>query len=257
MNYLKDAEKAAELAENIVMSYFNKKKIIENKGEVDLVTDADKKAEKKILEFLKIRYPDHGFILEENKNQCEGCEYIWIIDPIDGTTSFAHNYPMFSISIALYKNNKPLAGVVKVPYLNELFTAQKNKGAYLNKKKIRVSKISTLRKSLIATGFPYTRIETDMDNLKYLSKMVKIAGGIRRSGSAAIDMCYVAAGRLDGYWELGLKIMDSAAAILIIKEAGGKVTDFSGIPIENDFSKIVASNSHIHEDLLKILKEGS
>lgn len=251
---LKTAIFAAKEAEKIVMNYFGKKNEINYKGEVNLVTKVDLLSEKKIVEIIKNKFPDHGFILEEGDDFSINNEYVWAIDPIDGTTSFAHNYPMFSISIALFKNKKLILGVVNIPYLKELFYAQKGKGAFLNNKKIEISNISSLNKSLIATGFPYTRISSNIDNIKYLKKMIKIVQGIRRSGSAAIDICYVACGRLDGYWELGLKKMDTAAAQIILNEAGGKVTDFVGNSIDENFSKIIASNSLIHNEIIKVLR---
>lgn len=252
-DFLEIAIKAVKEAEKIVMSYYGKEKTIQNKGEFDLVTKADVEAENKIVEIIKNKFPEHGFILEESDNFNESSEYVWIIDPIDGTTSFAHNYPMFSISIALFKNKEPLLGVVFAPYMKELFHAEKGKGAFLNNKKISVSKITSLKKSIVATGFPY---EERKRTLKYLEKILEIAQGIRRSGSAAIDICYIAAGRVDAYYELGLKIMDTVAAQLILKEAGGKVTDFEGNEILDNYEKVVASNNLVHDELLNLLKEG-
>jgi len=246
------AFKAIKEASVIVMSYFNQEKDIKNKGEFDLVTKADIESEKKIVEIIKEKFPEHGFILEEGNNLNQGAEYVWIIDPIDGTTSFSHNYPMFSISIALFKNKEPILGVVYLPFMKELFVAEKNKGSYLNNEKITVSNTDSLKKSLIATGFPY---EVRERSIAYLTKIAKVAQGIRRSGSAAIDICYIAAGRSDAYYELGLKIMDTAAAQLILTEAGGKVTDFNGDKIKDDFSKVVASNGIVHDDLIMVLGE--
>ncbi len=256
MNYLNDAIAAIKAAEKVVMSYYNKEKGIKQKQtDIDLVTKADVESEKKIVEFLRKRYPEHGFILEEEDRINKDAEYQWIIDPIDGTSSFAHNYPMFSICIALYRNMSPIVGVVYAPYMKELFYAQTGKGAFLNRKHIKVSGIKTLRAALIGTGFPYSRLISDIDNLNYFNKVAKKAGELRRSGSAAIDICYVACGRLDGYWEIGLKIMDSAAALLVLKEAGGKATDLHGNEVKEDFSNIVASNGIIHDELLRTLRE--
>ena len=252
-DFLYVAIKAVQEAEKVVMSYYGKEKTIQNKGEFDLVTRADVESENKIVEVIKNYFPEHGFILEESDNFNESSEYVWIIDPIDGTTSFAHNYPMFSISIALFKNKEPLLGVVFAPYMKELFHAEKGKGTFLNNEKISVSKITSLKKSIVTTGFPY---EERKRILKYLEKILEIAQGIRRSGSAAIDICYIAAGRADAYWELGLKIMDTAAAQLILKEAGGKITDFEGNEILDNYERIVASNTLVHDELINILKEG-
>jgi myo-inositol-1(or 4)-monophosphatase len=159
---------------------------------------------------------------------------------------------MFSISIALFKNKEPVLGVVYLPFMKELFIAEKGKGSFLNDEKISVSKTDSLKKSLVATGFPY---EVRERSINYLTKIAKVAQGIRRSGSAAVDICYIAAGRSDAYYELGLKIMDTAAAQLILSEAGGKVTDFRGDKIKNDFTKIVASNGFVHDELIKVLGE--
>ena len=251
---LETAKYAISEAAKIVMSFYGKEKKTDHKSEVDLVTEVDIASEKKIVEIIKSKYPNHRFILEEGEDSFTDSEYVWVIDPIDGTTSFAHDYPMFSISIALFKSGKPYLGVVYVPYLNELFYAEENKGAYMNDKKIGVSIVDSLNKSLVATGFPYTRIKSDIDNLKNFSKIAKIAQGLRRSGSAAIDICYVACGRVDAYWELGLKIMDTAAAQVILIEAGGKVTDYQGKNIDKDFSKVVATNSVVHDQLLNVLE---
>ena len=229
--YLDVALKAARAAEKIVMSYYGAEKKITHKGQADLVTKADLESEKKIVSSIKQNYPEHGFILEEGKSTPEK-EFMWIIDPIDGTTSFAHNYPMFSISVALYRKKAPVLGVVLIPCLNEIFHAVVGEGAFLNNNKIKVSDVLEIRKSLVATGFPYTRVTSGEDNLNYFSAMAKIAQGLRRSGSAAIDICYVAAGRADAYWEIGLKIMDTAAARIVLEEAGGKFTDFLGSPIK-------------------------
>ena len=251
--FLEIAIEAVKEAEKVVMAYYGKEKLIENKGEFDLVTKADIESENKIVEVIKNNFPEHGFILEEADDFNEESEYVWVIDPIDGTTSFAHNYPMFSISIALFKNEEPILGVVSVPYMKEIFHAEKGKGTFLNNEKISVSKITSLKKSIVTTGFPY---EERKRILKYLEKILEIAQGIRRSGSAAIDICYIAAGRADAYWELGLKIMDTAAAQLILKEAGGKITDFEGNEILDNYERIVASNTLVHDELINILKEG-
>lgn len=253
MDYLESAVYAAREAEKIVMKYFDKEKKIRNKAEVDLVTNADTESEKRIVEILQKKYPTHSFLLEEADNIINSSRHKWVIDPIDGTTSFAHNYPFFSISIALFENNKPMLGVVLAPYMKELFTAQKGKGAFLNNNRIKVSTVRKVKQSLISTGFPYERVSGGKDNMDYLKKIIKTAGGIRRSGSAALDVCYVAAGRVDGYWEIGLKMVDTAAAQLILTEAGGKVTRLNGNPIIDDYSVVVASNSIIHDELLRIL----
>jgi myo-inositol-1(or 4)-monophosphatase len=254
MEFLDTAMHAAKEAEKIVMSYFEKEKGISNKGPVDLVTKADIESEKMILEIIKKKYPSHKFIMEESGSIQSSSDYTWVIDPIDGTTSFAHNYPFFSISIALMKNNEPILGVVNAPYMKEIFHAVNDKGSFLNNSRISVSKIPQMKDCLLATGFPYDRMTGGEDNLNYLSRVIKKVHDLRRSGSAAMDICYVACGRLDGYWEIGLKIMDTAAARIILKEAGGKITDLEGKEITNDFTRIVASNCLIHDELIRTLE---
>jgi myo-inositol-1(or 4)-monophosphatase len=249
------AKSVAKIAGQNAMKYFGKEKSINNKSEVDLVTHVDIENEKLIVNMIKEKYPNHGFILEEGDDEKESAEYKWVIDPIDGTTSYAHNYPMFAINIGVTKNNKPIMGVVYLPFFDELFFAEIGDGAYLNDKKISVTKTNELSKSLIATGFPYTRITTTKNNLNYLKNMIDIVQGIRRSGSAAIDICFVACGRLDGYWELGLKTMDTLPAQVILNEAGGKFTDMKGKKIEMNYENIGASNGFIHDELITRLNK--
>lgn len=251
---LNTAIEAVRIGEKIVMKYFNQEKNIKHKGTFDLVTQADIECENAIVDFLKTKYPTHGFIVEEGQNLDNGQEYTWVIDPIDGTTSFSHNYPMFSISVGLFKNKKPFLGVVLLPVLNELFYAEKGKNAFLNDKKINVSDKSSIEKSLLSTGFPYNR-ENDLDvAIKNIHNVMKYAQGLRRSGSCAIDICYVAAGKTEGYWEGNLKIVDSAAARIILTEAGGKITDFKGNEIRDNTTQIVATNTKIHDELLSLIK---
>ena len=229
---------------------------IEFKGAIDIVTEMDRKAEDLIMKIIKNKFPEHGILTEESLEQKSDSEYRWIIDPLDGTTNYSHGFPVFCVSIALEKSGEGIIlGVVYNPMLNELFTAEKNKGAYLNNKKIKVSDIKELTKSLLATGFPYD-IRTSRDNnIAHFTNFAVRAQAIRRAGSAALDMCYVACGRIDGFWEMKLKPWDTAAAWLIIKEAGGMVTDFNGKEFSFYSSETLASNGLIHDEMLKTLQE--
>ena len=232
-------------------------KKIEFKGEIDLVTDSDYYAERKIINLLKKVFPTHEILAEEtaNKNvKPSSPGYRWIIDPLDGTTNFAHGYPLFAVSIALEYKGKIILGVAYNPLLNELFTAVSGKGAYLNGKKISVSTTKNLSQSLLATGFPYDIKQNLRTNLDYFNKFQLAAQDIRRDGSAVLNLCYTACGRFDGFWELKLKPWDTAAGVLIVQEAGGKVTDFKGKKYNIYKKEMLATNGNIHQQMLKILK---
>lgn len=223
---------------------------IKNNNPKDIVTEADKKIENFIKEKIYNKFPEHKIIAEESKLSSKKSDYIWYIDPIDGTTNFLHNYPIYGISIAYEENNEILLGAVYFPALKELFWAEKSKGAYKNNKKIYVSKQSNINEALLATGFACLRSGWKNNNLKYFNKIIKKVRDVRRSGSASFDLCSVASGRLDAFWELNLSSWDVMAGTLLVLEAGGKVTDFDN---SNDFlakRQIVASNGKIHKQLL-------
>lgn len=228
-------------------------KQVEHKGFNDLVSYVDKEAERQIVEGLKPILPEAGFITEEETATFRGEEFNWIIDPLDGTTNFVHGVPVFSVSIALMRQETLLLGVVYEVNLDECFAAIKGAGAFCNDKPITVSPAAALNASLIATGFPYynfEQIDKYLDTLKYL---MQTTHGLRRFGSAAVDLCYVACGRMEGFFEYNLNSYDVAAGALIVKEAGGKVSDFSG---GNDFifgRQILASNGQIHSEFLETL----
>ena len=228
------------------------------KARANLVTRADVACQKSILQLIKKNFPAHDFLAEENGLKNTGSDWKWIIDPIDGTTNFAHTMPHFSVSIALaYKNEIVLGGVYDV-YMNELFLACKGKGVTLNGKKIHVSAVKKLEDSLLVTGFPYVREHRMPELLNRFEKFILACHDIRRLGSAALDMCWVAAGRFDGYWEDSLNPWDIAAGKLILEEAGGKVTDYAGQPWKNlkTFgTQTLASNGKIHREMCAIIKE--
>ncbi|MGD2278536.1 MAG: inositol monophosphatase family protein [Candidatus Omnitrophota bacterium] len=228
------------------------KEISQKSGRTDLVTDVDKKCEGMIVEKIKKEFPSHSMLAEEGGEYGRKAEYQWIIDPLDGTTNYAHTFPVFCFSIALMTKEQVRLGVVYDPTREELFTAEEGKGAFLNKKRIKVSNTKELGYSLLATGFAYN-IEGKLQNLDYFTKMIKSAQAVRRLGSAALDLCYVACGRLDGFWELGLKPWDTAAGQLLVKEAGGKITAIDGKTFDIYGDDIVASNGYFHEEFLSKL----
>ncbi|MBN1503164.1 inositol monophosphatase [Candidatus Woesearchaeota archaeon] len=244
---------AAREAGKIVLKYFGRLEKIEYKGEFDVVTEADRESQEKIIEIIHSSFPKHNILAEESSPIDKNSDYTWIIDPLDGTTNFSHRYPFFCISVALRKRHEIMLGIVYNPLSKELFHAQKGEGAFLNNKKITVSETKSLKYSMIATGFPYNKHSNPENNLMAFERIAVCVQGLRRDGAAALDMCYVACGRLDAYWELCVRPWDVAAGILIVKEAGGQVTDFNGDKLKLDYTKIVATNSHIHEGLLKII----
>jgi myo-inositol-1(or 4)-monophosphatase len=223
------------------------------KGEIDLVTGVDRACEDLIVSRLKSHFPDHSFLAEENVYDSGSVPYKWIIDPLDGTTNYAHGFPWFCVSIALEHEGEVLLGVIHHCMMNEMFTAVKGKGAYLNGGPIRVSSRTPLRRSLLATGFPYDRTRDNENNFQNFINFQMSARAVRRAGAAALDLAYVAAGRLDGYWECKLKPWDVAAGSLLVAEAGGTVTNHAGQPYSVYDHRIVASNGAIHREMLDVL----
>jgi myo-inositol-1(or 4)-monophosphatase len=243
------AVEAAHSAGAILREYYGKEKRVEFKGEIDLVTEVDKKSEKTIVEILKGHFPDHSILAEEGSNSRESSDYKWIIDPLDGTTNYAHDYPFFAVSIGLEKAGEILAGVVYHPIWNELFVAEKGGGAFLNGRRIQVSRVENLRRSLITTGFPYDLNQIPPEAFAYFKNFINSAQAIRRDGSAALDMCFLAMGKMDGFWEMGLKPWDTAAGLIIVQEAGGRVTNFRSNSYSIYEKEILASNGLIHEQM--------
>jgi myo-inositol-1(or 4)-monophosphatase len=221
---------------------------IRYKGDVDLVTQADRRSEQAIVQRLGKYFPEHTIAAEEGTGHVCSSEFHWHVDPLDGTTNFAHKYPCFAVSIALAQNEVLLAGVVYNPIYDELFAAARGEGATLNGKKISVSKVQTLSTSLLCTGFPvHKRLANP--NIHYYYDFTLRSHGVRRDGSAALDLACVAAGRFDGFWEFGLKPWDTAAGTLLVREAGGSVSDFHGKPHQLGGPVILATNSLIHEEM--------
>ncbi|MDH4228107.1 MAG: inositol monophosphatase [Deltaproteobacteria bacterium] len=224
------------------------------KGAVDIVTEMDIRAEDIIVSLIRENFPSHGILTEEGEGKkAASSRCRWIIDPLDGTTNYAHGFPIFNISIAFEEAGEVVLGVVYAPMLDEMFVAEKGKGAFLNNKPISVSRVSTLDKSLLATGFPYDIRTNERNNLAEFSLFAKRAQAIRRAGAAALDLAYVAAGRFDAFWEMRLKPWDVAAAALMVKEAGGVITGFDKSPFTVDTGDVLASNGLVHDEMSSIL----
>ena len=245
---------ASRQAGKIIKDYFHKPKEVSYKGRIDLVTNIDKKAEDTIIKIIKKSYPNHNILTEESEHlQNPNQEFCWVIDPLDGTTNYVHQFPFVSVSIALQKNQETILGIVYNPILEEFFYSEKGKGSFRNGNHISVSKTSDIGNAFLATGFPYNIKDEKRNNISHFTKLIRRCRGIRRAGSAAIDLCYVAAGIFDGFWELELMPWDTAAGILIVEQAGGTVTNFNGSKFSIFDKEIVATNDRIHNELLNIL----
>ncbi|MGC8872981.1 MAG: inositol monophosphatase family protein [Chloroflexia bacterium] len=223
------------------------------KGATELVTDVDRAAEARIVQALQEAFSGHDIEAEEGLGQVCGAPYRWYVDPLDGTHNYVHGYPHYAVSLALWENDEPLVGVVYEPVRHECFWAARGRGAYLNGRSICVSTRARLSESLVSTGFPYNKAIAPDNNLAEFARVAPVVSGIRRSGSAALDLCYVAAGRQEAHWEIGLKPWDVAAAGLIVREAGGQITGPGGRPWDLREDRIVASNGRVHEELLQVL----
>lgn len=253
-NLLNTAIKAAKEAAKIQLEYMNKELDIQTKAsEFDLVTQADTLVEAKIIEIISKDFPEHSFLAEESGEATQDSDYLWVVDPIDGTVNYAHRFPQFCCSIGLYFKGKPLLGVVLDPCRDELFTVQKGHGAFLNGKKISVSRIDTLTKALLATGFPALKGDLLQKNLEYFKLFLGKCQAIRRPGSAALDLCYVACGRIDGFWELGLSPWDTAAGALMVQEAGGIVTNLDNDFFDFNIKGVIATNGLLHQPIKDVL----
>lgn len=256
--YLEKAIEAAKEGGNETIKYWGEVKHIEDKSTSgDLVTEADKASEEKIIQCLKSTFPSHQILAEESGwDHSSDQDFVWAIDPLDGTTNYAHQFPFFAVSIALLFEGKPVVGVVYNPVLEELFFASKNGGAYFNQRHLKVSRTNSLKKSLWATGFHYSRRTNSNNNYLEFAYMTHLSHGVRRSGCASLDLSYVGAGKLDGFWERDLNTWDIAAGALIIEEAGGKVTDYEGQKLDYlSPKKIVGTNGFLHEKTLIALKK--
>lgn len=253
---LEVAVSAVREAGKIQKDHFGKKFEIGFKSRIDVVTDVDIKCERQIVQSIRSHYPDHGFLAEEETDQTHHSRYKWIIDPLDGTVNFAHGFPLFSSTVALEADGQVKFGVVFDPLREELFVGKRNGGAFLNGEPIRVSRIENLEISLLATGFSYKIREIRNNNLDLFGHFAFRAQSIRRAGSATLDLCYVAMGRFDGFWEMNLFPWDMAAGYLIVEEAGGEVSLTDGSPFSLYQNEIVASNRLIHREMIEVFKLG-
>ncbi len=238
----------------LLMDYFHRHLKIEYKGDADLVTAADRASEVLIRDRIRQQWPTHDVLGEEQGLTDQGSDYRWYVDPLDGTTNFAHGYPVFCVSLGLEHRDKMIAASVYDPMRDELFSAEQGSGAQLNGKPIHVSKTAALKESLLATGFPSQKRHKN-PNIFFYHQITLHTHGVRRAGSAALDLCNVACGRFDGFWEFNLNPWDTAAGVLIVEEAGGKVTRFDGSPFEINSRETLASNGLLHDVLLREFEE--
>lgn len=258
MSHLSHFDLAIQMAKEAgayQLSQLGKAHHVHYKGEIDLVTEVDKACEEMITQKIHQHFPDHDILSEEGGGERKHSDYKWIIDPLDGTTNFAHGYPLFCVSIALEYQGDIILGVVYEPNHDELFYAQKGGGSFCNDKKIVVSQTPGLKKSLLATGFAYNINKTKNNNLNHFNQIILKSQAVRRDGVAAVDLCYVACGRYDGFWELNLFPWDVAAGTLIVREARGVVTNFKNQEFSIYEKEIVASNSLVHQAMIDVLNK--
>ena len=253
-SFLAEAMDIAMEAGTLLLPYFQRRIGYEYKGGVDLVTEADRASEELIVSRLRAAWPGHDIVGEEGTRDTHGGSYRWYVDPLDGTTNFAHGYPVFCVSLGLEYEGQLIAGVIYDPTRDELFAAARGRGATLNGRPIHVSKTATLSESILGTGFPSFKRHKN-PNIHFYHQLTLCSHGIRRAGSAALDLANVAAGRYDAYWEFNLNPWDTTAGVLLVQEAGGTVTRFDGSPFNVDSRETLASNTVIHEELIYCFKE--
>jgi myo-inositol-1(or 4)-monophosphatase len=253
-SYLETAVDIAREAGTLLAHYFERRVGFELKGEFDLVTEADRASEALVVDRLRSHFPSHSIVAEEGGGHDNGSDYRWYVDPLDGTTNFAHGYPFFNVTLALEQAGEMIAGVVFDPIRQELFSAERGAGAYLNNRRIRVSEVRRLEDSLVCTGFPSRKRHLSV-NLHFYHQLAMATHGVRRSGSAALDLAGVACGRIDAFWEFGLNSWDMAAGRLLISEAGGCVTDMLGQAHQFHSPHLLVDNGHIHAQMVEIFAE--
>ena len=255
MHFLETAVDIARESGALVANFHERHVPFETKGEFDLVTEADRASERLIVERLRSHFPAHSIVAEEGGGHESPSEYRWFVDPLDGTTNFAHSFPMFCISIGLERAGEAIAGVVYDPIRQELFTAERGAGAFLNNHRIHVSKAARLSDSLASTGFPSRKRHHNI-NIHFYYQLAMASHGVRRTGSAALDLAFVASGRLDFFWEFGLKPWDMAAGALLVQEAGGRITEMTGGPLSVTASDhILADNGLLHDEIMAAFTE--
>ncbi|HJT88695.1 MAG TPA: inositol monophosphatase family protein [Bryobacteraceae bacterium] len=255
MQYLETAVEIAREAGALLSNYFERRVAFELKGEFDLITEADRSSEKLVVERLRSYFPSHGIVGEEGSSFAGSSEYRWYVDPLDGTTNFAHSFPMFNVTLGLERAGEVIAGVIYDPVRQEVFAAERGAGAYLNHRRIRVSPAGRLSDALASTGFPSRKRHHNV-NIHFYYQLAMASHGVRRTGSAALDLAYVSCGRLDFFWEFGLKPWDQAAGSLLVKEAGGKISDMRGRPHSITASDdLLADNGALHDEVLRMFGE--
>ena len=253
-SYLETALDIGREAGALVANFVERRIGFELKGDFDIVTEADRASEQLIVERLRTHFPTHGIMGEEGSRVDASSEYRWYVDPLDGTTNFAHGFPHFNVTLALEKGDELIAGVIVDPMRNEVFAAEKGGGAFLNNRRIRVSKAAKVEDSLIATGFPSRKRHQNI-NVHFFYQLSMLSHGVRRPGAAAQDLAWVACGRLDAFWEFALNPWDVAAGILMVEEAGGRVSDMRGGPRQLRAAHILADNGLVHDEMLGIFAD--
>jgi myo-inositol-1(or 4)-monophosphatase len=255
MLYLETAVDIAREAGALLAHYLERRIAFETKGEFDLVTEADRASERLVVERLRTHFPAHAIVAEEGGGHTSPSDYCWFVDPLDGTTNFAHGFPVFNVTMGLARAGEIVTGVVYDPMRQEMFTAERGAGAYLNNRRIRVSNTKKVSESLASTGFPSRKRHHNI-NIHFYYQLAMASHGVRRTGSAAVDLAYVACGRLDYFWEFGLKPWDIAAGTLLVEEAGGRVTDMKGGPLSVTASDhVLADNGALHDEVLVAFHE--
>src|ERR1051326_1864405 len=250
MHYLETAIEIAREAGALLSNYFERRVPFELKGEFDLVTEADRASERLVVERLRSHFPSHSIVGEEGGGHEGSSEFRWFVDPLDGTTNFAHSFPMFNVTLGLQRAGELVAGVIYDPVRQEMFTAERGAGAYLNNRRIRASQVRQLGDSLASTGFPSRKRHHNV-NIHFYYQLAMASHGVRRTGSAAIDLAYVACGRLDFFWEFGLKPWDMAAGALLVREAGGRTSDMrGGLHSVTGSEHLLADNGALHDEVL-------
>jgi myo-inositol-1(or 4)-monophosphatase len=254
--YLQAALPIARAAGDLLAEQFGRARTIELKGAINLVTEMDRRAEELIVDRLARAFPGFAVVAEEGSMRQAQSECAWYVDPLDGTTNYAHGLPVFCVSLGLWRRDEPICGIVYHPLGGEMFTAVRGEGAYLGDRRLTVSQTDDLGAAILATGFPYDIRETDIDNLDHFARFAKSARAIRRMGAAALDLAWTAAGRFDGFWEMKLSPWDFAAGTLLCLEAGAVVTDFRGQPFTLKKGQAVVANATLHGQMLAVIAQG-